>query len=164
MFLSFSFRKCPTVTALLKLDVFQKSCQRPWQTSIQSQWNNCKVIVPKSSLSGCLNKSALDNMKICLVGSLRRKGHDYICCKMSNYTETSESRWKSSEVNIRRLICLFFPFSLPFLSFFFRSFVRSFLPSTLEHVSKKYVLQLTLIILSVCIYFIPFPIEVHVSP
>lgn len=95
MFLSFSFRKCSTAIALLKLDMFQKSCQRPQQTLIQSQWNNLKVIVPKSSPSGCLNKSGFDNMKICLNGSLWRKEHDYISYKMPNYTEISES-WQKS--------------------------------------------------------------------
>lgn len=48
---------------VIKLDVFQNSCQRPWQTLIQSQWNDCKVSVPKSSLSVCLNKTGLENMK-----------------------------------------------------------------------------------------------------
>lgn len=95
MFLSFSFRKCSTAIALLKLDMFQKSCQRPQQTLIQSQWNNRKVIVPKSSPSGCLNKSGFDHMKICLNGSLWRKEHDYISYKMPNYTEISES-WQKS--------------------------------------------------------------------
>lgn len=117
MVLSFSFRKCSTAIALLKLDIFQKSCQRPQQTLIQSQWTNCKVIVPESSPSGCLNKSGLDKMKICHNGRLWRKEHDYICCKMPNYTEISEMAGEDLKT-LKSLI-----------SFFFLLFLSSHCPS-----------------------------------